>query len=260
MKKRIIKYSDELSDEVIHIKRKTIPIDQNYKYIKKNVLWKILEFIVYQIFVRPFSFIYLKIKFHHKVINKKVLKKYKNTGYFIYSNHTLLAGDAFIPNTVNFPKSVKIIVHPDNISQKLTKPFIEMCGALPTPTTIKATKNFINAIEYYIAKNNVIQIYPEAHIWPYYSKIRKFPSTSFKYPIKLNTPIFVMTNTFHKRKFSKTPKIITYMDGPYFKDENLNNKENEEKICNLVYKTMTARSKLTTYEYYTYIKECEDND
>jgi hypothetical protein len=164
MKRKIIKYKDDRNDEVIHINRKTITIDENYKYIKKNIFWKVNQFIVYNIFIRPFACIYIKLKFHQKTINKKILKKYKNTGYFIYSNHTLFSGDAFIPNIIDFSKSVKIIVHPDNISQKLTKPFIEMCGAIPTPTTFSATKNFINAIEYYIYKKNIIQIYPEAHI------------------------------------------------------------------------------------------------
>lgn len=260
MKKKIITYSDDITEDLIGIKRQTITIDENYKYIKKNIFWKICQFIVYNIFVRPFAFLYVKLKFNQKTINKKVLKGYKKRGYFVYSNHTLMAGDAFIPNIVNFPKTVKIIVHPDNISVKITKPFIEMCGAIPTPTTLTATKNFISAIEYNINKKNVIQIYPEAHIWPYFTKIRPFASTSFKYPVKLNTPVFVMTNTFQKRKFFKSPKITTYIDGPFFKDETLEQKQAVENLRDIVYKTMCERSQNNTYEYYTYIKEDKDND
>lgn len=254
MKRRIIHYTKEDSD-ITNIKRDTIVIDENYKYIKKNILYKICQFIVYKIFVRPFAFIYMKIKFNHKCINKKCLKNYRKKGYFVYGNHTLMAGDAFIPNVINFPTNTKIIVHPDNISIKGTKTIIEMCGALPIPSTLSASRNFLNAIEYYIKKGNVIQIYPEAHIWPYYTNIRKFTSTSFKYPIKLKAPTFVITNTFHKRKFLKTPKIITYIDGPFFPNESLNSKEMEEDLCNTIYSIMLERSKLNTYEYFTYIKE-----
>ena len=71
-----------------------------------------------------------------------------------------------------FLKNTKIIVHPDNISVKATKGIIEMCGAIPTPSTIGGMKNFINCIEHSIKKKDIIQIYPEAHIWPYYTKIR----------------------------------------------------------------------------------------
>lgn len=258
MKKRIIYYKDGDND-VTKIKRNTIIIDENYKYIKKNIFYKICQFIVYKLFVRPFAYIYIKVKFHQKTVNKKVLKGYKKKGYFIYSNHTLMAGDAFIPNVINFPSDTKIIVHPDNISIRGTKTIIEMCGAIPIPSTISATKNFLNGIEYYLNKGNTIQVYPEAHIWPYYTDIREFTSASFKYPIKFNVPTFVMTNTFHKRKLTKTPKIITYIDGPFFIEEEISNKEKEEKLKNLVYEKMKERSKLNTYEYYQYIKE-KDND
>jgi len=258
MKKKTFYYSDEC-DEVLNIKRKTIAIDENYVYIKKNIFWKIGQFFVYQIIIRPFAYFYLKIKFHHKVVNKKILKKYKNTGYFMYGNHTLLAGDAFIPNIVNFPKNTKVIVHPDNISISATRWLIEMCGAIPIPSTLSASRNFINAIDYSLKKNNAIQVYPESHIWPYYTSIRTFPTTSFKYPIKFNTPLFVSTNTFKKRKFSKTPKVITYIDGPIFPDKNLNPKEQEEDLCNRVYLVMKERSKLSNYNFYTYIKEETDD-
>lgn len=260
MKKKIIYYNDELNDDIVNIKRDTIVIDENYKYIKKNIFWKIGQFIVYKIFVRPFAYIYVKIKFHHKIVNRKILKKYKNTGYFIYGNHTLMAGDAFIPNVVNFSKDTKIIVHPDNISIPATRGIIEMCGALPIPTTLSATKSFLNAIEYNLKKKNVIQIYPEAHIWPYYTGIRPFVSTSFKYPIKFDVPTFVLTNTFHKRKFSKTPKIITYIDGPFYANESLQSKDREESLRNHVFETMKKRSENNSYEYYTYIKEKDRND
>ena len=135
-----------------------------------------------------------------------------------------------------------------------------MCGAIPIPSTLSASRNFINAIDYLLKKNNAIQIYPECHIWPYFIGIRPFPATSFKYPIRFHSPIFVITNTFHKRKLTKIPKVITYIDGPIFPNKNLTQKEQEEDLCSRVTSIMKERAKNTNYSYYTYIKENNNND
>ena len=57
-------------------------------------------------------------------------------------------------------------------------------------------KNFINAIETHLNRKHPITIYPEAHIWPYYTKIRPFRDVSFRYPIQYKKPTFCMTNTY----------------------------------------------------------------
>ena len=110
----------------------------------------------------------------------------------------------------------------------------------------------------YDQNKNVISIYPEAHVWPYYSKIRNFSSTSFKYPVKLNKPVFVFTTTYKKRKYRR-PKIIVYIDGPFYSDQKLSLKKSQEELRNKVYNTMCLRSKNTDVEYYKYIKD-ESND
>ena len=256
MKKRVVYYTDELNDDFSGVKRDTLTIDGEYVYIKKNIFWKISAWIVRRIFVIPFAYVYMKIKFRHKVIGKEKLKDCKHRGYFMYSNHTLMAGDAFIPNIIS-RKKVYTVVHPDNISIKFVGEILKMSGAIPTPSTISATKNFVSAVEK-LSENNVIQIYPEAHVWPYYTGIRKFKSTSFKYPCKLNSPVYVLTNTFKKRKFSKTPQVVSYIDGPFYPEEGTQ-KEQEQKLASLVYETMGKRSKNNNYEVIQYIKR-ENND
>ena len=260
MKQKVIYYQDELNDEFAGVVRNTIKIDNDYEYIKKSSLWNLTSFFVHRIIMIPVAFIYTKLKFHHKVINKKVLKQAKDSGYFLYGNHTLMGGDAFIPNVVGLPKRTYTVVHPDNLSKKGIKTFLEMNGALPTPATSGAMKNFINAIEKRVIEGNVIQIYPEAHIWPYYTKIRPFKSISFRYPVKFDEPTFCFTNTFHKRKFSKKPKVITYVDGPFYPDKSLPAKEQELDLRNQVYNAMCERAKLNTYEYVKYIKKENTND
>ena len=178
MRKKVFYYKDELNDEFSGIKRKTILVDKNFKYLHKNLLYKFLTFMVYRIIVMPFAFLYLKIKFHIKIENKKVLKSSKNESYFMYGNHTQIPGDGFIPNAINFPKHNAVVVNADNVSLPGTKNIMLMLGAVPIPNDFSGMKNFLDCISYNVKQNKSIVIYPEAHIWPYYTKIRDFKSDS----------------------------------------------------------------------------------
>lgn len=207
----------------------------------------------------PYAFLYMKFKFGLKIENRKVLKDFKNTGYFVYANHTQNMGDAFAPTIINFPKKVKVIVHPNNVSIPFWGNIIKFLGPLPIPGDIESGKNFINAIDYFIAKKNTIVIYPEAHVWNYYTKIRPFKSYSFKYPINCKVPSFSMTTTYQKWKKGK-PRIVMYIDGPFYPKENLNIKEKREDLRNQIYECMIKRAENSNIEYIKYVKVGEKND
>ena len=131
-----------------------------------------------------------------------------------------------------------------------------MLGAIPIPGNKKAMKNFLDIIEKRISKKSSITIYPEAHIWPYYTKIRPFKSVSFKYPVKLDVPAYCITNTYQSYGKNKDKiKIVTYIDGPFFPDKNLTPKEQEQDLRNKVYEKMVERSKNSNIEYIKYVKE-----
>ncbi len=129
-----------------------------------------------------------------------------------------------------------------------------MLGAIPTPDTKNATKNFLNQVEKRIKNKASVTIYPEAHIWPYYTKIRNFKVVSFKYPVELNTDVFCLTNTYHKKKNGRI-QIISYIDGPFTINNNLTKKEAQQDFRDRVYKQMVERSKNSDYEKILYIKE-----
>lgn len=248
---RVIYYNDELNDEFSKAQIEPIKIDEKYEYVPKNIFWKTGHFFVYRFLATPFAFIYTKIAFLLKVKNKKVLKKAKN-GYFIYANHTQEFADAFIPSVVTFPKRAYVIVHPNNVSMKGLKTLIPLLGALPLPDDFAAAKNFMNAIKLRCRQKKAIVIYPEAHIWPFFNGIRNFKSESFKYPIIFDKPVFAFTNVYKKRKHGKKPKIIAYVDGPFYPDESLNKRENEIFLRNCVYNAMKERSAQSDIEYIKY--------
>ena len=253
--KKIIYYDDELNNEFSTAKIVPRLIDKDYKYEHKNFFWNLSTYLVQNVISVPIKFIYAKIKFRIKYIGREKIKAYKKQGYFVYGNHTQDFADTFIITNTIFPKRNFIIVNPENVSMPILGNFVQKFGAIPIPNNKNGMKNFLTTIKNKIQKGYAITIFPEAHIWPYYTRIRPFKNVSFKYPIELNAPVFCVTNTYQKGKRNKV-KITTYIDGPFFPDENLTTiQEKKQNLRNKVYNAMCERSKCSTYEYIKYINK-----
>ena len=67
---KVVYYTDELNDEFAGDNIKAIKIDGKYKYIRKSFLKKITHFFWYRVIATPLAFMYLKIKFRHKIVIK----------------------------------------------------------------------------------------------------------------------------------------------------------------------------------------------
>lgn len=253
---KTIYYEDELNDEFSKSSIEPRIIDENYKYVHKNPLWNLCSFVLQNILSVPIKILYAKIKFRIKYIGKEKIKPYKNEGYFIYGNHTQPFADTFIPSIPMYPKRNFLIVNPVNISLKGTGTLVEMLGAMPIPSNKSAMKNFLEAIKQKINKGYAITIYPEAHIWPYYTKIRPFKDVSFKYPIQLKKPAFCITNTYQSYgKNNKKIRIVSYIDGPFYPNKELTLKEQQKELRNKIYNCMEERSENSNIEHIKYIKK-----
>jgi 1-acyl-sn-glycerol-3-phosphate acyltransferase len=131
-----------------------------------------------------------------------------------------------------------------------------MIGGIPLGTNDEEKKAMNEAVDKRIKQKKCLVIYPEAHVWPYYTKIRKFPAgdKSFKYPVRNNVPIFTMTTTYHKSKVKgqARPDMTVYVDGPFYPDEKLTDDQNRAKLAKEAYDSMVKWSKKSTYEYFQY--------
>lgn len=255
---QVIYYSDELNEEFSPMKIAGRKIDENYSYGTNGIVWNVIHFIIYRVIALPIAAVFLKLKYHHKIVNKESLKKVsRKQGIFTFANHTNPVADALIPTFVNFPRQVFVVVHPNNVSIPFLGNITHFLGALPLPDTMGATKNFMNILKNRISEHKTIHIYPEAHIWPFYTKIRPFADASFKFPIQYDAPVYCFTNTYQKRKNSKTPNIVTYIDGPFFPDKTLSSKEQRKELRDRVYEAMCERAKNNNVEIIKYIKKEE---
>lgn len=252
--KKTVYYSDELNDDFsrVDVKTKDLPVDHNY--FSRSLLKRFLDFLLYYFVVVPVCYLYRKIIFGEKVVNRKAFRGYRKNGFFLYGNHTRMAGDAFTPVSIAFPKKSYIIAGPDSVSVPVVGHITESLGCVPLPTTLSGLKTFHKAVFKHSEKNHVMTIYPEAHIWPYYTGIRPFKDTSFRYPIECQKPVFTFTVTYQKRRFSKKPKTTVYIDGPFFAKPDLKIKENQKYLRDLAYNAMKERAKNSTEEYVKYVK------
>ncbi len=253
--KKTLYYKDELSDDFAgKFTVKYAPLGQNFKYVRKGFWYRAASFVLYRLIAAPAAYVY-RLIFGVRIKNRRAVRKAKG-GCFLYANHTMAAGDAFCPSMVSFPKKTRVVVSPSAVTfNRFVGSVVPMVGGVPLPCGLKQTAAFKNAIEQYIKDGECVTVYPEAHIWKYYTGIRPFTDASFRYPAELGAPVFVSTTTYKKRLFGSRPRAVLYVDGPFYPDMNLPPKERRKVLRNQVYNAMVARSALSDAEYYTYIKE-----
>jgi 1-acyl-sn-glycerol-3-phosphate acyltransferase len=256
--RKVVFFEDEINDEFSSAEIVPRVIDEKYKY-EHGKIWNVMSWVVQNILSMPIKVGYAFLKFRIRFVGKEKFKECKDSGYFVYANHTQVFADTFIPSLGVYPKRNFLIVNPENISVKPFGWLVEMLGAIPVPGNKTAMKSFLSIIEKRIDNNCSITIYPEAHIWPYYTKIRPFKSVSFKYPVQMNKPVFCVTNTYQKRgKKGNKVKIVSYVDGPFFVNRNLESvREQKDDLRNRVYECMVERSLNSNIDVIEYKRKVE---
>ena len=245
----MIEYSDELQDDFGGLTATKV-WQRPYTYYRRNPFYRLHHWFWCRVIGTPVAWLHAKLHFGWRVVNKKAFRQAKKTGYFIYGNHTQNFFDAAMCKIIA-PKDSYIIVSAGN----LTLPgglgwLVRRLGALPVLPDLTNTKRFVQAIDQIMADRKPIMIYPEAHIWPYYTGIRPFPATSFRYPVKYQVPAFCVTNTYHQR--GKKVRIITYVDGPFYPNPDLDRQAQIQDLRDRIYAQMVTRSQLSTYQHIIY--------
>lgn len=251
-------YYNSFSDDFITTKNQSKTIPENYKFIKKNPFATVFGVILFAIF-KLIAHFYAHFTLRLKIVGRDKLKIYvKSTGkgYYIYANHVLPYGDVYNPVLYN-PVQPYYICDSSNLGIPILGPLLPYVGALPIPDFIRGKKNLFDAISARAKQGKAIVIYPEAHVWPYYTNIRPFETTGFNFPVRDNLPIFTATTTFQsrgKKHQNKKPRVTIYIDGPFYPNESLDKKARIASLHDRAYDTLTSRTKLSTYKYITYEK------
>lgn len=266
---KIVYYQDELNDDFAGTKINTKTIDKDFKYIRKNFIWRFFSWILYYIIAVPIVAFYCFVIRGVKIKNKKAVrraKKGRKEGIFFYCNHTYIL-DVFNANMVSVPYRNQILASEDTFSIPGLRTIVQMLGAVPVPKDLATLRKFNNAIEYHIKHKKNITVYPEAHIWPYYTGVRPFRDASFTYPVNLNAPVIAVFTAYSKptglfKKLKKTNMTVIVSD-PIYPDTSKPVKEAKKELRDKVYEFMCDCSKkYSTYDYvvYKHISEKQDDN
>lgn len=255
---RVFYYSSE-EDDLIKTseqeKKIEVRLPEGYEFIPKNAFVRMYSSILFRSFWL-FGKWYEKKCWDLEVHGREKLKKARGKGYLIYANHTNPFHDVFGP-AVAADRRIFTIISPVNLKVPGIGKFLPMIGGLPLGKTPEEKQAFNDAVDKRLAQKKCLVIYPEAHVWPYATKIRKFPAgdRSFKYAVRNDLPIFTMTTTYHKRKNgAELPRMEAYIDGPFYPDKKLAEDERRAKLADEVYASMVKNSKHSSYEYFRYEK------
>ena len=255
---RVFYYASEEDDPIKtdeQEKKVEVGLPEGYEFIPKNSFVKLYSAMLFRIF-KLFGQYYERGYWQAKFYGREKLKKARGKGYVIYANHTNPFHDVFGP-ALAADRRIFTIISPVNLKIPGIGKVLPYIGGLPLGKTTEEKKAFNKAVDERLKQKKVLVIYPEAHVWPYATKVRKFPAgdKSFKYAVRNNLPIFTMTTTYHKRKDKKRgdlPRMDVYIDGPFWPDVALSEDENRAKLAKEAYDSMVKYSKKSSYEYFQY--------
>lgn len=259
---RVFYYTSEEDDPIKtdeQEKKEEVRLPEGYEFIPRHWWVRLYSAILFLIF-KAFGQYYERGYWQTKFYGREKLKKAKGKGYLIYANHTNPFHDVFGPG-IAADRRIFTIISPVNLKIPGIGKFLPMIGGLPLGKTVEEKKMFNEAVDKRLKQKKVLVVYPEAHVWPYYTGIKKFPAgdKSFKYATRNNLPIFTMTTTYHKRKNSKRdlPRMDIYIDGPFYPDPKKSEDENRTDLAKKAYESMVKWSKRSSYDYFKYIKKAK---
>lgn len=208
-------------------------IKNNYKYVP-NIFVRFFRDLFYYVIAVPLVWLMLKFKFGVRVKGRKNLRKVKG-GAVLIGNHTHAMDGCIASVAVAFPKRNYIITLKDAVEVVVAKHFTKALGAMPLPDNAKGLANLSNSVDFYLKRGNTVTIFPEACIWPYYTKLRPLAPANFHYAVKSNKPVvpFCITYRYAKGKnnLSKKPKINVTILEPIYPDTTVSQVEAKNKLA-----------------------------
>ncbi len=245
-----------LTDDGVESRDQDLKRPDDYVWMHDGVAEKALSSVLYAV-ARVFVFFYTKLALRMRVVNREALRSCRDRGFFLYGNHTQPIGDACFPVCCCAAQHPYTIAAPANLSVPVVGRLLPLLGILPIPDNSRQMRQFLDAVRTRIEQKRCVVIFPEAHVWPYYTKIRPFGIASFRYPADLNAPAFSATLTYRRRRIGRKPRIVAYIDGPFVADADMSRRQKQQWLHDQVRSAMEERSLQSTYEYIAYEKRDE---
>ncbi|MCR5506050.1 MAG: 1-acyl-sn-glycerol-3-phosphate acyltransferase [Bacilli bacterium] len=261
-KTHIIYWSDELNDDFNRLDavEDNPPLKKNYKYIHKNPIRRMWDGFLYYVIAKPFIGGYCL--FHGiRWKNKKNLRRLRGRGAFLYGNHVAISDVFKFQSFIIHTKKVNIIGLSNASAIPVAKHLVKSLGYIPIADDSENLLHMKQAIEFLVKKRGqYVLVYPEAHIWPYYTKIRDFKNVSFYYPAQCLAPVVPFVTVWRKVWYSKKPRQTVIFGRPIYPDKSATVLENRDYLAEECKKQMNhLASSIKQVEYIKYIKKEKEN-
>lgn len=250
-------YYHSFNEDIIKNVGQSYKLPSDYQWIRDGKLCTIAYDILYAI-AKFTAHIYCRLFMHTRFVGREVIDKYKGKGCFVYVNHTQPFGDVITPTIAAKKHRAAVIASPANLGIPVIGKLLPGLGAIPIPDDRKRMNEFVDVIRTLIDRGYCIFIYPEAHVWPYYTDIRPFSTSSFHYPIELDVPVFCMTMTYQKYGTGRL-KTTCFIDRCKISAEkDMDKRTRIRMLRDAVYGCMKVRSSKSNYQYCEYVKVGEE--
>lgn len=249
MKQRVQAYRDFSSDIVTNA-RQTVPLPADYQWQRTGGWTRLKSGAIYHS-MKLVGRAYWRLFLHAKVIGREKLTPYRHQAYFLYGNHTQPFGDPFMPMLLAGPQRVSTLASAANLGVPVFGPLLQLGGGVILPETTAQTRRFLSYLRSLVTAGRPVAVYPEAHVWPYYTGIRPFVAGAFHYPVAFQVPVFAFTTTYQKHG------VTVYLDGPFTTDRTQPAQAQRAQLAQAVHDAMTARAKASTYQHVIYRRRAE---
>ena len=210
-----------------------------------SVIYKILSSLLYLI-AYSILFLLTKIWMGLKIEGRENLNKVGDE-YITVANHINMIDCAMITLSI-FPRIPYFLTLQSNLEIPFIKYLVMFFRGIPIPRTVAGKEKMVNTIDGLLKRGEVVGIYPEGHLMPYYDGIREFKNGAFNFAVKNQVPILPIVFTYREpegiiKKFKKRPFItLTILKPEYPKPEM--SKQNVEELKNRVQRKMRLERKI----------------
>jgi len=248
-----IRYYSSFEDDMVTNPGQDYRLPEDYRWVRDDLPSRLLSALIYWI-TWNIAAVYAAAVWHIRVEGREKLMQARGEGYFMYGNHTQPFGDVVIPAWTNRWRRIYTVASPSNLGIPVIGRLLPYMGALPADGTAPSVRSLASAVKRRIEDGSAVIIYPEAHVWPYCTVIRPFPSASFTFPAESGSPVFSMTATYQKRRLRKRPRMTVYIDGPFRPDMSLSRRARRDMLHSQVYEAMVSRTCMNTAQVVEYRK------
>ncbi len=251
--RRTIYYHDPLRDDFAGTHLKARPLGENFPYIHPSRVWRAASGLAWAALL-PAVWLGNHVWFGVRVRNRRAPRGLK-TGVFLYGNHTQAFPNATMPTLLAFPRRAYVLASPDALSIPLISRLVQMLGAMPVPDTLAGHRPFLRALETRAAEGALIAVYPEAHIWPYYTGVRPFSDASFAYPVRFGCPVVACAVTYRRRLLPFLPPALTLtLSDPILPNPDAAPGEERRRLRDQVYRFLCQQAERNQVRYYDYVQ------